>query len=449
VSANTTLTYDLADRLLTTVLPGPGNTTTSFTLDALGRIATRTPPGGSAEPFAYLGTSETVTSIGGVTPVSAALDPAGSRLASQSGASTGFLLADLHANLAAATTSGETALLSAVRYDPYGGTAASWDSGAAFPMPWRFQGRFDLSGNPTDPLYEWSARYYLPAVGAFSQLDTYPGSVADPRSLHRYLYAAANPWTLIDPTGHAVTCGADGQCAGRQPPPPINPDKPAPKPQPPAVPKPTPAIDMRTGMPVFTNSLSIDQVQLLIAALRPADDKTHYVCDGYWYEDDNLCAPAPQVDIGPEVTLASLELVLALLGAVRGNPGGLPRAEESFVRAATRIQPRQLDLGLLSELGQTTGLVIGRGQTLRAPGVLREGEHALSWLSVSQRLGHAAEWTVNSHYLQRSMAYQLPIRDASPLTDLQGFYLNLERALLRSSGWTPSGGYWYPPGWGK
>lgn len=58
-SANTTCAYDLADRLLTIVLPGPGNTTTTFTLDALGRIATRTPPGGSAETYAYLGTSET------------------------------------------------------------------------------------------------------------------------------------------------------------------------------------------------------------------------------------------------------------------------------------------------------------------------------------------------------------------------------------------------------
>jgi RHS repeat-associated protein len=211
VNANTTLTYDLADRLLTTVLPGPGNTTTAFTLDALGRIATRTPPGGSAEPFSYLGTSETVTAIGGVTPVSAGLDPAGARLAAQSGATTGFLLADLHANLAAATTSGETALLAAVRYDPYGGTAASWDSGAGFPMPWRFQSRLDLMSNPTDPLYEWSARYYLPAVGAFSQLDAYAGQVGDPRSLHRYLYAAANPWTLIDPSGHAFISGPEAE----------------------------------------------------------------------------------------------------------------------------------------------------------------------------------------------------------------------------------------------
>jgi RHS repeat-associated protein len=271
VNQNTTLTYDLADRLLTVVLPGPGNTTTAFSLDALGRIATRTPPGGSPEPFSYLGTSETVWSIGGVTSVSSALDPAGTRVASQAGAATGFLLSDLHGNVATATNSGETALLSATRYDPYGLTAASWDSGGGFPMPWRFQARLDLTSNPTDPLYEFSARFYLPATGTFSQLDTYAGDVGDPVSLHRYLYAAANPWTLIDPTGHAFTCGADGQCAGRPPPPPINPDRPAPNPltptrppavgTPPSAPPPStpPAANQPTSSPAEPQPLSCSQ----------------------------------------------------------------------------------------------------------------------------------------------------------------------------------------------
>ncbi|MGH2488649.1 MAG: RHS repeat-associated core domain-containing protein, partial [Candidatus Limnocylindria bacterium] len=202
VNQNTAFTYDLADRLLTIVLPGGGNTTTTFTLDALGRIATRTPPGATAETYAYLGTSETVWQISATSTTSSALDPGGHRVASGSGGTTGFLLPDLHANLAAVTNSAETAILSATRYDPYGLTAATYDSGGAFPTHWKFQGRLDLSANPADPLYEFSARFYLPATGTFSQLDSYAGSVADPLSLNRYLYAAANPWTLIDPSGH-------------------------------------------------------------------------------------------------------------------------------------------------------------------------------------------------------------------------------------------------------
>ena len=221
VNQVTALTYDLADRLPDVVLPGGGNATTSFTLDGLGRIATRTPPGGAAETYSYLGTSETVWSISATTTVSSALDPGGNRVASKSGTTTGFLLADLHANLAAVVNSGETALLSATRYDPYGMTAALYDSGGAFPTTWKFQGRLDVSTNPADPLYENGARVYLPAVGTFSQLDSYGGSVADPVSLNRYLYAAANPWTLIDPDGHRFLSGTDiGDSVFTPPPPP-------------------------------------------------------------------------------------------------------------------------------------------------------------------------------------------------------------------------------------
>jgi RHS repeat-associated protein len=341
VNANTTLTYDLADRLLTTVLPGPGNTTTTFTLDALGRIATRTPPGGSAEPFAYLGTSETVWSIGGVTPVSSGLDPAGTRLASQTGATTGFLLTDLHANLAAATNSGETALLSATRYDPYGVTSASWDSGAGFPMPWKFQARLDLTANPGDPLYEFSARFYLPAVGAFSQLDTYPGDVGDPLSLHRYLYAAANPWTLIDPTGHAVTCGADGQCAGRQPPPPIDPDRPEPNQSPPVVPPSSPSPPNRpphnqAGHAAENQYIAVNPYTL---ALPPATRKgpgTGGGCLGFQggagaYWDIRACLfldePEPRVNITFGGGGMALVGGSAYLGALESNAAGAEELE--------------------------------------------------------------------------------------------------------------------------
>jgi hypothetical protein len=47
--------------------------------------------------------------------------------------------------------------------------------------------------------------------GTFTALDSYAGEAVDPVSLNRYLYAHANPATLIDPTGHAA-CEFDG-CA--------------------------------------------------------------------------------------------------------------------------------------------------------------------------------------------------------------------------------------------
>ena len=68
---------------------------------------------------------------------------------------------------------------------------------------WKFQGRLDVSpAGLGTPLYDISARFYNPGIGAFTQLDSVMGSAQDPLSMNRFLYAAANPWTLSDPTGH-------------------------------------------------------------------------------------------------------------------------------------------------------------------------------------------------------------------------------------------------------
>ena len=39
-------------------------------------------------------------------------------------------------------------------------------------------------------------------TGRFTSMDSYLGSVDDPVSLHKYLYANANPVNYIDPTGY-------------------------------------------------------------------------------------------------------------------------------------------------------------------------------------------------------------------------------------------------------
>jgi len=37
------------------------------------------------------------------------------------------------------------------------------------------------------------ARFYDPASGTFNRLDPFAGNLADPQSLHKYLYAHGNP----------------------------------------------------------------------------------------------------------------------------------------------------------------------------------------------------------------------------------------------------------------
>jgi len=64
-----------------------------------------------------------------------------------------------------------------------------------------------LSTPANNDLYDFGARSYARDLGVFTQLDSYSGSALNPISLNRFLYANANPATLIDPDGHAATAG--------------------------------------------------------------------------------------------------------------------------------------------------------------------------------------------------------------------------------------------------
>ena len=64
--------------------------------------------------------------------------------------------------------------------------------------PYGFQGEEqDATG-----LYYLRARYMDPATGTFTTMDTYGGSLSDPMSLHKYLFANSNPIKYCDPSGH-------------------------------------------------------------------------------------------------------------------------------------------------------------------------------------------------------------------------------------------------------
>ncbi len=56
----------------------------------------------------------------------------------------------------------------------------------------------------TTGLYYLRARYMNPATGTFITQDTYPGTIFDPTSLHKYLYANADPVMNVDPSGYSA-----------------------------------------------------------------------------------------------------------------------------------------------------------------------------------------------------------------------------------------------------
>jgi RHS repeat-associated protein len=200
--------YDLGDRL-TAVTPLSG-TSATFTIDALGRAKTRALSAGGTDTYSYEGASETVLRIAnsGGTTIDSVVDAAGQRLGVKVGSTVNWLTPDLHGNVASGLDQAETTLSDALRYDAYGQTLATYPGGGTtVSANWKYQGRLDVAPSGP-PLYDAGARFYSPGLGAFTQLDSLIGSAQDPLSLNRFLYAEANPATLIDPSGHEVGgCG--------------------------------------------------------------------------------------------------------------------------------------------------------------------------------------------------------------------------------------------------
>jgi RHS repeat-associated protein len=84
-------------------------------------------------------------------------------------------------------------------YDAFGNGVAT--SGST-PNNYLYRGeQFD----PDLGLYYLTARYMNPLSGRFLGRDPQDGDVADPATLHKYLYAEADPVNGFDPTGRADT----------------------------------------------------------------------------------------------------------------------------------------------------------------------------------------------------------------------------------------------------
>ena len=61
--------------------------------------------------------------------------------------------------------------------------------------------------DPNAGFYYLRARYMNPEIGRFVTTDPYKGSIFEPLTLHKYLYAGMNPIMFVDPSGEMMTIG--------------------------------------------------------------------------------------------------------------------------------------------------------------------------------------------------------------------------------------------------
>jgi RHS repeat-associated protein len=96
-------------------------------------------------------------------------------------------------------TNGAGAVTDTFDYDAYGNLLGRTGT---TPNSYLYRGQqFDADLG----VYYLRARYYSPQRGRFLTRDTFDGNPAEPRSLHKYLYAQADPINQLDASGFAST----------------------------------------------------------------------------------------------------------------------------------------------------------------------------------------------------------------------------------------------------
>jgi RHS repeat-associated protein len=168
--------------------------TQASTYDALGRD-TQLTAGSTVTSLSYQGASGQVTSDGASnytwTP--------GGTLTGTSTSGTGTLdLTDAHTDLVAQFTATATTLTASRSYGPWGAVTATSATALTGSLGYQSQYTSPLTGQTS-----MGARWYNPATGDFGNKDTVANDpVPDSASASPYAYAADNPLTGTDPSGH-------------------------------------------------------------------------------------------------------------------------------------------------------------------------------------------------------------------------------------------------------
>jgi RHS repeat-associated protein len=182
----------------------------TYAYDALGRLVSDTGSTGSGYTFSYDGTSQTLASDGTSTYT---WDPGGTSLVGigTPGGTTSegvLALTDAHTDLVGNFTPSGSSLTASAVYDPLGNILTS--TGMA--------GHLGYQSAWTDPATSeahMGARWYDPATGQFTSRDTaHVNPEPNSAAANPFAYAADNPLTGTDPTGHLPIQINAGGCVG-------------------------------------------------------------------------------------------------------------------------------------------------------------------------------------------------------------------------------------------
>ena len=198
-SETATYVYDGSNRLIrATVQEGQNVTIEEYGYDWQGNRTKKVTEGDTVNYLVMTNNwiSHVVAETGSTGNLLAYYTRGGDQLISQTrGSETSFYLYDGHGSVRMLADSSGT-VTDTYTYDAYGVMTAKTG---------QTENSYLYAGEAYDrttELYYLRARYMDPAAGVFLSMDTYQGNMHDPASLHKYMYANANPITNTDPTGY-------------------------------------------------------------------------------------------------------------------------------------------------------------------------------------------------------------------------------------------------------
>ncbi len=309
-------------------------------------------------------------------------------------------------------------------------------------------------------LYYLRARYMDPSTGSFTTMDTYAGRLSDPMSLHKYMFANANPVKYCDPSGHFTLCetllatALMSEIAAST----------------------LYLVTVYTTDKIQYNSLGEAVAGALITVVLAmligvlfvllyfilalivsvAFAAVVFALFGIGMSTLGILNGVLDVKDGnkilgwTEIVISVVFLILSLKALCDYTPISDNCSETQMPPSEMHTDPlannSNSENGYLAAQRVSEGgrPCIGKMRDLTAENAMQDGEFAIADY-LPDRGDPRLNWDQNSTVLRCVMDMNQPIRDVSPYPMENAGFLGVERLTLLNHGWTYVDGVWYPP----